>query len=82
MMGIWYEIRSATLGNDVFGAFLFCNAKNNTFARRYELTQPTIWKITNIAQNLKMLGTETPFKTVIAENVIFQISLILPNPES
>ena len=62
MMQIWYEIRSETLRNDVFEAFLFCNAKNNVFAGRYELTQLTIRKITNIAQNLKMLGTENPFK--------------------
>ena len=62
MVGIWHEIRSVTLRNGVLGAFLFCNAKNNMFARRYELTQPTIWKITNIGQNLKMLDTETPFK--------------------
>mgnify|MGYP001476394984 CR=1 FL=1 len=62
MMQIWYEIRSETLRNDVFEAFLFCNAKNKVFAGRYELTQLTIRKITNIAQKLKMLGTENPFK--------------------
>ena len=61
-MGIWHEIRSETLRNDVFRAFLFSNAKNNMFTGHYELTQLPIRKITNIAQKLKMLGTENPFK--------------------
>ena len=62
MVGIWHEIRSVTLRNGVLGAFLFCNAKNNMFVRRYEPTQLTFWKITNIVRKLKMLGTENPFK--------------------
>ena len=61
-MRIWHEIRSEALRNDVFSAFLFSNAKNNMFAGHYEPTQLPIRKITNIAQKLKMLGTENPFK--------------------
>ena len=61
-MRIWHEIRSEALRNDVFSAFLFSNAKNNVFAGHYEPTQLPIRKITNIAQKLKMLGTENPFK--------------------
>ena len=60
-MRIWHEIRSEALRNDVFSAFLFSNAKNNMFAGHYEPTQLPIRKITNIAQKLKMLGTENPF---------------------
>ena len=66
LMGIWHEIRSETLRNDVFRAFLFSNAKNNMFTEHYELTQLPIRKITNIAQKLKMLGTEKPFKSLVA----------------
>ena len=69
MMQIWYDIRSETLRNDVFEAFLFCNAKNKVFAGRYELAQLTIRKITNIAQKLKMLGTETPFKVICSHKI-------------
>ena len=60
-MRIWHEIRSEALRNDVFSAFLFSNVKNNVFAGHYEPTQLPIRKITNIAQKLKMLGTENPF---------------------
>ena len=63
-MRIWHEIRSEALRNDVFSAFLFSNAKNNMFAGHYEPTQLPIRKITNIAQKLKMLGTENPFKAL------------------
>ena len=61
-MRIWHEIRSEALRNDVFSAFLFSNGKNIMFAGHYEPTQLPIRKITNIAQKLKMLGTENPFK--------------------
>ena len=64
MMGIWYGIRSETLRNDVFGACMFCDAKSNMLVRRYEPTQLTIWKITNIARMFKIFGTETPFKAL------------------
>ena len=40
----------------------FLTQKNNVFAGHYEPTQLPIRKITNIAQKLKMLGTENPFK--------------------
>ena len=61
-MGIWHEIRSEALRNDVFSAFLFSNAKNNMFAGHYELTQLPIRKITNITQKLNLLDSEDPFK--------------------
>ena len=64
LMGIWHEIRSATYRNDVFRTSLFSSAKNNMFARQYKLTQLQIREITNIAQKLKMLDTEEPFKFV------------------
>ena len=54
MMQSWYEIRSETLRNDVFRAFLFSNAKKNVFVGLYELTQLPIRKIINIAQKLRM----------------------------
>ena len=54
LLRIWHEIRSETLRNDVFRAFLFSNAKNNMFVGHYELTQLPIRKIINIAQKLRM----------------------------
>ena len=68
LVGSWHGIRSEALRNDVCSAFLFSNAKNNMFAGHYELTQFPIWKITNIAQKLKMLGTENPFKEPLIAN--------------
>ena len=62
LLRIWHEIRSETLRNDVFRAFLFSNAKNNMFTEHDELTQLPIRKIINIAQMLKTIDSEVPFK--------------------
>ena len=62
LLRIWHEIRSETLRNDVFRAFLFSNAKKNVFVGLYELTQLPIRKIINIAQKLKTIDSEIPFK--------------------
>ena len=64
LLRIWHEIRSETLRNDVFRAFLFSNAKKNVFVGLYELTQLPIRKIINIAQKLKTIDSEIPFKGV------------------
>ena len=40
------------------------------FTEHYELTQLPIRKITNIAQKLKMLGTENPFKALIVQLIV------------
>ena len=72
LLRIWHEIRSETLRNDVFRAFLFSNAKKNVFVGLYELTQLPIRKIINIAQKLKTIDSEIPFKTFFLTMLIDQ----------